>query len=428
MQELERTKQPPFQTIDKINILKAKEQRLKNNLPFYIINAGTQDILKIDFIFSAGSWYETSPLIAAATNSMLSEGTKKLNSAQLAEKLDYYGVFLNLDINKDNASLKLYSLSKYLPQILDIVEDIIKNPIFPEKEFETLIKKSKQQFIIERAKVNTMARIKFAEVLFGKHHPYGKPVQLIDYDNLTKEQLFQFHRRYYIAGNCKIIISGKINTKIIELIENHFGSDDWDIPAEIANKDYNIQSSKKKKYFVKKENALQAAIRIGKVLFNKRHPDFIKMQVLNTILGGFFGSRLMKNIRENKGYTYGISSLMISLINSGYLVIVSEIGTEVCKKAVKEVYFEINKLKTELVPEEELRLVKNYMLGDLLRMFDGPFALAESFESILEYGLDYSYFDKLIQTIKNITSEELNVLANKYLNEESMMEIIAGEN
>ena len=150
------------------------------------------------------------------------------------------------------------------------------------------------------------------------------------------------------------------------------------------------------------------------------------MLVLNTILGGYFGSRLMKNIREEKGYTYGISSHIISLHHSGYLTIVSEVGADVYKKAITEIYKEIKILREKPVPYDELTLVKNYLLGELLRMFDGPFALADSFRSILEYGLNYDFFNKGIDTVKNITPEEILSLARKYLNEESFTQVVAG--
>ncbi len=429
MQTLNRKIQPGFKTIDKIKIIKAEEHLFNNNVSLYTINAGLQDVVKVDFLFSIPMqlWYKNNPLIAPAANLMLQDGTKNLTSVEIAEKLDFYGAFLHLNTNKDYSTVTLFSLNKYLPKTLKIIEDIIKNSVFPQKEFEIFIQKKKQQFIVENEKVKTLASRKFSQVLFGENHPYGKVEQLKDYNNLTTRQLYEFYNSLYVAKNCKIIASGKINKDIIKLFDNCFGRNDWDTQFNIKANNFEIKPSNQKTHLILKDDSLQSAIRIGKPLFNKLHPDYTGMQVLNTVLGGYFGSRLMSNIREDKGYTYGIGSFIASLKNAGYFAIATEVGTDVCKNAIKEIYFEIKKIRNELIPENELNLVKNYILGEMLRIFDGPFALAESFRSILEYNLDYSYFDKFIDTVKNITSEELHNLANKYLDEDSMLEAIAGK-
>jgi predicted Zn-dependent peptidase len=181
------------------------------------------------------------------------------------------------------------------------------------------------------------------------------------------------------------------------------------------------------KALIEKDKVYQSAIRIGKILFNKHHPDFLAMQILNTILGGYFGSRLMKNIRENKGYTYGIGSMIVSLHHSGYFVIASEVGKDVCRAALKEIYKEMKILRETTIPEDELTVVKHYLMGEVIRMFDGPFALAESLKAIVEYGLDYDYYDKTIETIKHTTARQLLDLANQYFAPGTFTEIVAGK-
>ena len=179
--------------------------------------------------------------------------------------------------------------------------------------------------------------------------------------------------------------------------------------------------------FVEKEGAVQNAIRIGKRLINRTNPDYPKLTVLNTILGGYFGSRLMTNIREEKGYTYGIGSGLVSLSQGGYFFITTDVGAAVYEDAVKEIYHEIVKLQEELIPENELSLVRNYLLGSFQRSIDGPFALAERFKSILLSGLGYNYFENYLTVIKNITSEELKTLAQTYLLTSEMTEVIVGK-
>ncbi|MCF8335900.1 MAG: insulinase family protein, partial [Bacteroidales bacterium] len=171
----------------------------------------------------------------------------------------------------------------------------------------------------------------------------------------------------------------------------------------------------------------QSALRIGIIIFGKHHPDFPGLKVVNNILGGYFGSRLMKKIREEKGYTYGIHSLLVPMVNEGYFVIASEVGTDVCRDAIAAIYEEVKKIRNEKVGQEELNMVKNYMLGQFLRAFDGPLPTSATYLSLMELRLKEDYYQKMVDTINRITAEDIRELANKYLNEEDMIRSIAGK-
>ncbi|MGD0712047.1 MAG: insulinase family protein, partial [Bacteroidales bacterium] len=237
------------------------------------------------------------------------------------------------------------------------------------------------------------------------------------------------HKKNYHAGKLRIIVSGKVNKNSIRLINTYFGNS---VPLQPGKAEKervpSISGSKSKITFFPQKNVLQSGIRIGKILFTKKDPDYFGMLVLNMILGGYFGSRLIKNIREDKGYTYGIGSGIMSMKNAGYFYITSEVGADVRKQAIREVYKEIGRLRKELVPPEELNLVKNYMTGSFLRSIDGPFALADRFLGIIDYDLDFNkFYNKYIQSIKNITSKQLLELANRHLQEDSFYETVVGK-
>jgi len=424
---LDRTQSPEYRRIEHIDLVKAEEKQLSNNIPVYVVNAGTQDLLKIEFIFEAGVWQQNYPLVAYASNQMLDEGTKQRSAEKIAESIDYYGAFLETEISMDYAYVSLYVLSKHLKSVLPLVEDIIKNPVFPVNEFRTFVQNKKQHLLVEEQKVEPIARKKFKELLFGEKHPYGHSITSADYDNLKTGDLADFHRKFYCAENCKIIIAGKVSQGAIDSINGHFGGKDWQLNSKKGPATRVIQPvSGAQKQLIAKKDAVQSALRIGKLMFNKTHPDYLPMQVLNTVLGGYFGSRLMANIREDKGYTYGIGSSIVSLKNGGYFSIASEVGVDVCSRAVDEIFFEIKRLREETIPPEELELVKSYMLGIFLRSIDGPFALADKFKGIMEYGLGYDYYENQINTIKNISAKELKDLANTYFREDSMTELVVG--
>ncbi|MBL7884737.1 MAG: insulinase family protein, partial [Bacteroidia bacterium] len=357
MTTLDRTIAPAFKAIEKIEMMKAAEKRLNNNIPVYSINAGTQELIKIEFLFSAGMYQQKMPLQAATVNSMLEEGTSNMNASQIADAIDYYGAFLEVGVAQDSASVVLYTLTKHLKATLPIIEQIIKEASFPKTELEIHLQNKKQKFHVNNQKVANVARKRFTELLFGEKHPYGINVKESDFEAIQQTHLIDFYKKTYTSSNCKIILAGKINDDVYHLLEHHFGGNDWSSKSEITPNTISINTINEREQLITKKDALQSAIRIGKIMFNKKHPDFQGMQILNTIYGGYFGSRLMSNIREDKGYTYGIGSGLVSLQNGGYFFISTEVGVDVCTNAIKEIYFEMNRLKEENVNNDELQLV-----------------------------------------------------------------------
>ena len=419
---------PPFGKLDKIDILEAERTVLKNGIPVFKVNAGSQELVRIEMIFPrAGAVDQPHPIVSVATNDMLDEGTENYSSSSFAEKIDYYGAFLQTEATMDFASVCLFSLNKHLPGTIPMLEEIVKRANFPAHEFSTYIQNKKQNFLVEEAKVGTIARKKFTQMLFGNDHPYGHYLVENEFGSVTNKMLSAFYSGAYTAGKCHLVVSGKMDPRLDDLLNKYFG-EGWEsgaasaVPSNLA-----AELPADRNQLIEKKDAVQSAIRIGRRLFNKTHPDFLGMQVLNTILGGYFGSRLMSNIREDKGYTYGIGSGLVSLKKAGYFFISTEVGVDVCSSALKEIYYELKRLRTELIPVEELDLVKNYMLGTFLRSVDGPFSLADKFKGIYDFGLGYDYYQKYINTIKCIDSQALISLANKYFQEEDLFELVVGK-
>jgi predicted Zn-dependent peptidase len=287
------------------------------------------------------------------------------------------------------------------------------------------MKKRLQWFLVNREKVQNVACDQFFESVFGKRHPYGHQVVEKDFDMISPPLLKDFHSKYYTPGNLAIIISGKIHSKSSELLDHYFGN----ISSKSIYTEENqsiLKGEKKKNVHIQKPGTVQTSIRIGSSSINKRHPDYPGFKILDTILGGYFGSRLMKNIREEKGFTYGISSSITSLDLSGYKVISTEVAQKNLKETEDEIYKEISLLQSIPVKKEELSIVRNYMLGEMVRMFDGPFALAESFMSVWAFGLDNSYYNKLSEKIKTIDPDEIMELAKTYYNIEELYRITVG--
>jgi zinc protease len=417
--------QPQVFPVEKVIIPEALSFRLNNGVPVYLIEAGTEDIMRLEFTFRAGQVKEYLPLLASTTNVMLSEGSRNYTSEDLNRLLDYYGAFLNLSCEKDRAGIVVFFLSKHIEKVLELSREILFRPVFPEAELNSLMKKRLRWFMVNREKVQNLAIDQFFQSVFGKRHPYGHKVVEQDFNRMTPAILSDFHSKYYTPDNMAVIISGKIHEETTGLLNNYFG----DISSKrIYTEDSEnvLMGEKRKKVHIKKPGAVQTAIRIGSPTINKRHPDYPGLKILDSVLGGYFGSRLMKNIREEKGYTYGIGSSLSSLDLTGYKVISTEVGQKNYIKAIDEIYKEIRLLQSVPVEKEEMAVVRNYMSGEMVRMFDGPFALAESFRSVWEFGLDNNYYYRLAEKIKTIDPDEIIELARTYYNIDELYEITAG--
>jgi zinc protease len=424
---IDRATPPAFKTINKIDVIHAASAKLNNGIDLFSVNAGSQEIIKLEFIFKAGMYQQPAPLIASTTNSLLETGTKSFSANEISDGIDFFGSFMEVGVGQDYATITLFSLNKYLSESLKFVEEVIKCPVFSTEEMKIHIANKKQKYLINSQKVDVLARRKFSELLFGSNHPYGIDVREKDFERINVDELNAFYNKYYQSKNCTIIASGRLPASLQETLNKFFGEKNWGKPEIIKDANPPLQTTTQKINFFEKADAIQSAIRIGRTLFNKTHKDYHHFQVLNSILGGYFGSRLMANIREDKGYTYGIGSGLASLVNTGYFFISTEVGAEVTNQTLEEIYKEVKILREELVSDSELETVRNYMLGQFLRSVDGPFALADKFKAIWEFGLDYSYFDNYFKAVQTVTPQQIRDMANKYLQENDLIECVVGK-
>jgi len=423
---IDRKTAPDFKGIDNINLIKPEHKKLDNGCNIYYFNSGDQELVRIEWIFSNLRFDAAKPLLNMAVNTMLTDGTGQLSAAEIADKVDFYGAFLQVDYSGEHSQVTLYSLNKHLGHTLPVIKDILTNSIFPEKELETFIRNQQQKLQVSLQKNDVVARRIFNKALYG-NTIFGLTPDVDDYNTLHRDDLLAHFKQMYQPSNCTLIIAGKIEDQTLNLLTSTFGSDWVNTADAIDTTQPELEPASEHFYLKEKPDALQSAIRMGLAIFNRTHPDFPAMQVLNTVLGGYFGSRLMANIREDKGYTYGIGSGMSSFKQSGALFIATEVGADVCQAAVTEIEKEINILKTELISDEELSLVRNYMLGSLLGSLENVFSHADKFKNLYFSGLDYDYYERYTQTVKTITADQLLELANKYLNFDKFYKVIVGK-
>ena len=414
--------QPQIVIPDSVAMPRTEIHSAKNGVKIYTLHSDDFEVVRFTFVFRAGTSMQHKPFTASATLNMLSEGSRSMTAQQIAETLDFYGTYFDLNIDRDYVYISLALLTKFCDNMFPVLREIILNPAFNDSELRTYCNKRQQGLAIERRKIDVQSRELFGQALFGSEHPYGASDDESLYNNITREDLVKLYGELYTAENCFVVCSGNIDQSVIRNLEQIVEALSSGRKPEVT------LPTPKTTYSIRKpiDTAVQSSIRIGRLLFPRSHPDFVGMQIVAMILGGYFSSRLMQNLREKNGYTYGVMAAMINFDKEGYLAIATQVRHEEAEAALAEIYFEIERLRRELISEEELQLAKNMMIGEILRILDGPFGIADVTIENIMCGTDNSATEENLQAILAITPEQVQELAVKYLRREDLVEVVVG--
>lgn len=422
---VDRTQSPAFQAIHEVRLPAVKTHTLDNTVKLHRIDVDHQPVLRLECIFDAGTWYEQVPATAFFAVKMLSEGTRTRSSAQISEYFDRYGAFLELSSGPDRSSVVVYCLTKFLPDVLPLLRELLTEPTFPEKEFDDLRNITLQNLRVNYEKNAYLASVLFRQKLFGLDHPYGRSQQPDQIEALTRQQVVEFYQRALHNRPFQILVAGQVSELDVALINRELGQVPIQTgaapiaPVETVRVDGLAT-------LAEKPDSIQSSIRVGRRLFTRSHPDFFRMLVTNEILGGYFGSRLMKNIREEKGFTYGISSNMPSFRRDGYFLIGTDVNKENTQQTLDEIRKEIRILQTEPVQPDELETVKNFMAGEFVGSLNTPFEIADRYKVILLDDLPADFLTTYIQNLRAVSAEDIVQMANLYLTDTHLSEVVVG--
>lgn len=422
---IDRTKEPPIHDAVDFDIQLKPYQHftLDNGVDVYAVDGGAEEVIMVEWVFYAGNWYEQKNIIAATANFLLKNGTSTRNAFAINEHFEFYGAYLNRQCYNETATLTLHSLTKYLPQLLPVMAELLTDSQLPENELSIYRQNQKQRLAVNLKKGDFVANRLIDEYLYGIKHPYGKYSIAEDYDALQQDELLAFYKQFYTQGTGMLFVAGKLPADIQQQLNNAFGQLPFN-KTPLSGVHYPPSPAAEKKYnIINDANGVQGAIRIARPFPNRHHPDFTKVQVLNNIFGGYFGSRLMSNIREDKGYTYGIHSYLQNHIHDSAWLVSTEAGRDVCTATIEEIYKEMQILREQPVDEEELNLVRNFMMGSILGDLDGPFQVIARWKNYILNNLSAEYFYNALETIRTVSAEELRQLAVKYLNPEDFYEL-----
>lgn len=423
--QLDRTIAPDIQPFQNIKIPELNETTLANGNKMYIVNSGSQPIVRLELIFEAGNKYEEKTGQSFFTTKMLAEGTSQFSSTEIAEKFASIGYFIEFSQGAERAVIMLNGLTKHLEKAITILQELITNPIFPQKEIDNLKTISNQSLSVNLEKTSFLASMAFKTNIFGSNHYIGKSLTEADIDQINQIDLITFYEKNFKNKAFKIFISGKIEKSEIEIIDKTFGNL-TSFPVENKTELYVETSYKGKQIVIKKEGSLQSSIRIGRRIIDRRHSDYFPFKICNTILGGYFGSRLMKNIREEKGYTYGISSSHLPIPKYAYLLIGTDVKREFTQNTIDEIYKEMEILQNELVGYEELEVVKNFLIGEFAGSLNTPFEVAEKHKVSVFEDFGVEFFNNYVKNISTVSIMQIQEMAKKYLRKENFIEIVVG--
>jgi len=423
---LDRTIAPPSQKIEQVSIPKAEEVLLDNQVPVYLVKAGEQPVVRLELIFEAGSRYENHVGESYFTSKMLSEGTSRYSATQISEQFDQYGAFLEISQSVERLGITVHGLTKHLPKLLPLLQEMIADSVIPENELQVQKNITSQNLKISLEKSSYVAGQIFREQIYGTDHPYGKTLTLALIENISRDAVKDFYEKNVKGKTFRVFISGQFGDTEIQALNQHLGQTPLETPAHGSIVDNSDEIKRPESVLLERLDNVQSSIRLGKRLFGRTHPDFFKFIVTNTIFGGYFGSRLMKNIREEKGFTYGISSGLIPQRYGGYLVMGTDVKKEFTQQTIDEIVKEIRRLQTEPVDEDEMETAKNYMIGSLVGSLNTPFEVADRQKIILLDELPADFYDNYIQKIRAITPLDVIEIANTYFKPEDLCEVVVG--
>lgn len=399
---------------------------MPNGVPLYRLDGADKGVVRFDLLFKGGYAVQDKPLQAMFTNRMLREGAGDLTAAEISQSLDYYGAWIDMYSSQNCNHITLYTMSKHFVPLLKVLEEMVKRPQFPQENLDTVRRNNKSYFLINSCKVDVVSQRHFENSLWGSGHPLGHVVEAADYDAITRDDVLEYYRNYYGSCNCTMFISGSVNDDILSALTRSFGNDVWGCDSECAPVAVLPPCPQPGRCVIPVPDTMQSAVKLGFMAMDASHPDFYKFRFLCVLLGGYFGSRLMSNIREDNGYTYHIAAELDAYGHRNAFMISSETATEYVEPLIKEVYRELDRLVSEPVEMTEIELVRNYIMGELCREYEGQSAKSEVFINAWLSGVGFDTVNRYIDEIKSVTPAELHRLACEYFKRENMIEVVAG--
>ncbi len=414
---------PQIKDITQVNLLDLEAEQLNNQMLVYQLQGGKQPVTHIQLIYPAGRWYEQKPLQSFFTSAQFLEGTSQKSSKAISELIDLHGATISASASYDVATVELLCLSKHLEPMIQLLVELLTEPSYDSDELALKQQILKRKLEVNLEKTNFVAQRVLHEKIYGKSHPYGYSSSSEKYDSIRSEDLISFHQSHFLNATPTVIISGHFTSEELNVIKSSISA----LPTgQVLDNPTFESKGQKGKTYIPFDDAKQTTIRMGKPIDHINTENYGKLILANAVLGGYFGSRLMSNLREDKGLTYGVYSQLGSFVHQDYWFIGTDVGKDNRNLAVQEIKKEIQILQNQLVPAEELEVVRNYVMGKYLGKVDGPFSQAKVYKNLMIHNQTTKDFQDQVSQILSTTAEDIMELANQYWSLDELTEVQVG--
>jgi zinc protease len=418
---LDRKTAPKHAEINSFRLPHPEINQLSNEVPLLVLKGVTQQVLKIELVFNAAKWIESKRGLSYFTAHMLEKGTATKTSFEIADFFDRHGASVEISTGLDFVSLSLFSLTKNITKVLPLFLELVSSSVFPEDELKLQKDIFNQSLKINNEKTSYVASKLIRQHLFGNSHPYGSTIEENDVNQLTREDLSSFFKDHFSL--IQTFVVGSLDEHLLKFIISQLSM----LPGGMDKRNalhFSVSPNESPEY-LEKPGSVQSSLRLGKRSINRNHQDYPALVLINHIFGGYFGSRLMKNIREDKGLTYGIHSSLNNLKNDAFFMIGADVNRINKDVAILEIKNELRRLCDKPVSTQEIQNSKNHLLGSLQLEIANPFSVIEKIKTIHLYGLDENFYNNLFLNIHELNESILQRVAIDYL-ADNIIEIAVG--
>lgn len=421
---VDRTKAPEIKPMGALHLPEVEVQTLSNGIELRMLDGGAWDLNQLSITWRGGE-LESSTAVAKLAMPLMQEGAAGLSGSEISEALDFRGANFSANAGLHNCGVKLSSLNSMSDGLLPLLRKIILQPEFPERAFEVYRENAAHACRLNESKVSYLSERALKPLIMGATNPGAQSYTADDVLAVNRDSLVDFHRNIISGAGCKAYLSGRItdalHSEVCEFLES--------LPAPTHEMSLNLApfvAMPAQEVGVEKADAMQSAIHIGLPAPLRSHPDYVPLRFTVTALGGYFGSRLMKNIREDKGYTYGISSGLLGRREGSYIMITAQAAAEYVRPLIDEVKRELVRLATEPMQPDELQRLRQYVESSLMDTLDTPFSIMDFYSGMEMLGMPGDYFSRQVEVARNLSAEMIQKMAAKYLRPEEMRVAIAG--
>ena len=423
---LDRSKAPQIKPFGPLTLPGEEVTILSNGLVLHTLNGGDQEVVRLDLVAEGGTADCDNPCIASFAAELLREANTSQSSDEIADLIDYNGAWLNSSASGHFTTLQLSSLASKLENLAPTVIECFTQPQFPVKAFEIIRAKGAARQKLNFSRVSFLANSDNRKLMSGNDHPESFVPSIAEIEAISRENLTDFHQKILSATRTHAYLCGRFSSqqldRLCSILETIPTADSPSpihiVPFSPATPTTNI---------IRKTGSLQSAVVMSLPAIPRSHPDYNALRMTVTALGGYFGSRLMMNIREDKGYTYGISASLLGSAEGSYISIAAQCDNRYTEALIDEVRSELRRMAEEPLTDEELTKLKFNVASDLASTLDSPMTVMDYYELIRTVGIPEDYFYARQKTVDMITKDMICELSRRYLDPAQLRISIAGD-